>query len=99
VRRAGATVFEGTTSTGQLVRTLADLVTPLCAANDFPDGVVLATGTGIVPEMDFTLMSGDLVDIDIERVGRLTNPVTVGKEPFAWLSAGPDARPELEEAR
>ena len=99
VRRAGATAFEGTTSTGQLVRTLADLVTPLCAANDFPDGVVLATGTGIVPEMDFTLMAGDLVDIDIERVGRLTNPVTVGKEPFAWLSAGPDARPELEEAR
>lgn len=99
VRRAGAPVFSGSTSTARLARPLDELVTALCAPNDFPDGVILATGTGIVPEMDFRLRSGDLVDIDIEDVGRLTNPVAVGKEPFAWLSAAQHPRPHLEEAR
>lgn len=99
VRRDGATAFEGSTSTGRLARTLEDLVTALCAASYFPDGVVLATGTGIVPEMDFTLLAGDLVEIEVEHVGRLTTPVTVGKDPFARLSDDPDTRPQLEEAR
>jgi 2-dehydro-3-deoxy-D-arabinonate dehydratase len=99
VQRVGSTAFEGSTSTARLARTLPDLVDALCAASDFPDGVVLATGTGIVPEMDFALQEGDLVQIDIEQVGRLANQVVVGKYPFGWLSAEPTERPKLEEAR
>ena len=99
VHRDGRTAFEGSTSTSRLARTLPDLVDALCAAYDFPDGVVLATGTGIVPEMDFALQEGDLVEIDIEQVGRLTNQVVVGKYPFGWLYADPTDRPKLEEAR
>lgn len=99
VRRGATIAFEGTTSTGKLARSLPDLVAGLCAPNDFPDGVVLATGTGIVPELDFTLRAEDVVEIEIEEVGRLTNPVMVGKEAFAWLAADPTARPQLEEAR
>jgi len=99
VHRDGRTAFEGSTSTSRLARTLPDLVDALCAAYDFPDGVVLATGTGIVPEMDFALQEGDLVEIDIEQVGRLTNQVVVGKYPFGWLYADPADRPKLEEAR
>jgi 2-dehydro-3-deoxy-D-arabinonate dehydratase len=87
IRRDGADVFTGTTSTKQLVRELQDLVDVLFAANEFPDGVILATGTGIVPELDFALRAGDEVAISISEVGTLTNTVAVGREPFAFLAA------------
>jgi 2-dehydro-3-deoxy-D-arabinonate dehydratase len=102
IRRDGTPVFTGTTSTRQLARRLDDLVDHLCRANTFPDGAVLATGTGIVPEMDFALQPGDEVDIEIHEVGRLRNTVAVGVEPFTWLDrdgrSGP-ARPHQEETR
>ena len=78
--------FSGETSTAQLARSLSDLVDYLCRANHFPDGAALATGTGIVPELDFTLQPGDVVEIEIDDVGRLVNTVAMGKEPFAWLN-------------
>jgi 2-dehydro-3-deoxy-D-arabinonate dehydratase len=86
VRREGTEVFSGETSTRQLARPLAELVDYVCRANDFPDGVLLATGTGIVPELGFALRSGDEIEIDIEEIGRLVNTVEVGKEPFTWLN-------------
>ncbi|WBQ05953.1 fumarylacetoacetate hydrolase family protein [Kribbella sp. CA-293567] len=87
IRRDGADVFTGTTSTQQLVRDLQDLIDTLVGPNDFPDGVILATGTGIVPELDFALRAGDQVAISISEVGTLTNTVAVGREPFAFLAA------------
>jgi len=36
---------------------------------------VLLTGTCIVPPNEFTLASGDRVDIDISGIGTLSNPV------------------------
>ena len=86
VRRAGADVFAGTTSTDQLVRGLQDLVDVLFTGNDFPDGVVLSTGTGIVPDLEFRLADGDVVTIEIDEVGTLTNTVATGKEPFRYLA-------------
>jgi 2-dehydro-3-deoxy-D-arabinonate dehydratase len=73
-------------------------VEALFVPNEFPDGVILATGTGIVPELDFALQAGDVVAISISEVGTLTNTVAVGKEPFGFLAAD-TARPALEEAR
>ena len=99
VHRDGSAAFAGNTSTATLARSLTDLVTVLGEANDFPDGVVLATGTGIVPEMDFTLLAGDQVEIEIDQVGRLTNEVRIGKDTFGWLSDDSSARPQMEEAR
>jgi 2-dehydro-3-deoxy-D-arabinonate dehydratase len=87
IRRDGADVFTGTTSTKQLIRELQDLIDVLFAPNEFPDGVILATGTGIVPELDFALRAGDEVAISISEVGTLTNTVAVGREPFAFLAA------------
>jgi 2-dehydro-3-deoxy-D-arabinonate dehydratase len=98
IRRDGVEVFTGTTSTEKLVRPLTELVAVLFAPNEFPDGVILATGTGIVPELDFALQAGDVVDISISEVGTLTNAVAVGKEPFEYLAAE-TARPALEESR
>ena len=43
--------------------------------NTFPQGVILLTGTGVVPPDDFALAAGDVVSIDITGIGRLTNPV------------------------
>jgi 2-dehydro-3-deoxy-D-arabinonate dehydratase len=37
--------------------------------------VVLATGTCLVPESDFTLTPGDEVRIEIDNLGRLVTPV------------------------
>jgi 2-dehydro-3-deoxy-D-arabinonate dehydratase len=85
VRRNGAAVFEGETTTANLARPIEELLDHLWSANHFPDGVALATGTGIVPELEFTLQPGDVVEIDVEEVGRLVNTVQVGKEPFTWL--------------
>lgn len=99
VRRVGAVAFEGSTSTATLARPLPDLVAALTAANDFPDGVVLATGTGIVPEMEFTLLDGDIVHIEVDQVGLLTNKVSLGKDAFDWLSDDTRPRPQLEAAR
>lgn len=89
VRRAGTEVFAGETSTSQLIRDLADLIDILFVGNDFPDGVILATGTGIVPDLDFKLHPTDTVHIAIDQIGTLTNPVTLGKTPFTFLSTNP----------
>ncbi|MDK3255024.1 fumarylacetoacetate hydrolase family protein [Blastococcus capsensis] len=75
VTREGATVFEGTTSTGRMRRSLPDLVGHLVRGMGFPAGAVLSTGTGIVPDLDFTLVDGDVVTVTVEHVGTLTNPV------------------------
>jgi 2-dehydro-3-deoxy-D-arabinonate dehydratase len=86
IERDGAEVFADTTSTGKLVRELQDLIDVLFLPNDFPDGVILATGTGIVPELDFALAEGDVITITVDEVGSLTNTVAVGREPFAFLA-------------
>ncbi|GAB2635493.1 fumarylacetoacetate hydrolase family protein [Kribbella swartbergensis] len=86
IRRGGDEVFTGTTSTSKLVRDLQDLIDVLFLPNDFPDGVILATGTGIVPELGFALAEGDVITITIDEVGTLTNTVAVGREPFAFLA-------------
>ena len=77
VRRDGTECFAGTTSTARMARGFAELVDWLFRALEFPAGMVLLTGTGLVPERGFTLRGGDIVDIDIAGIGRLRNPVTV----------------------
>ena len=80
VLRDGATVFAGTTSTARMRRTVDELVECLFRAQDFPAGAVLSTGTGIVPDLDFTLRPGDVVDVTVAEVGTLSNPVTTVAE-------------------
>ncbi|GAB7039179.1 MULTISPECIES: fumarylacetoacetate hydrolase family protein [Catenuloplanes] len=91
VRRGGEVAFEGATSTSLLHRALDDLVEHLFRCTHFPEGAILSTGTGLVPPMDFTLREGDVVEIGVESVGTLTNPVvTAAPEAFAWLAARAD---------
>ena len=77
IERAGATVFSGDTHTARIQRTVTDLVDYLGRCLTFPDGVVLLTGTGVVPPDDFTLAPDDLVRIRIDGVGLLENTVKI----------------------
>jgi 2-dehydro-3-deoxy-D-arabinonate dehydratase len=78
ILRDGATAFAGETSTRKIVRPYDELIGYLGRDNLFPDGVVLLTGTGIVPPDDFSLAAGDEVVIRIEGIGELRNPVVRG---------------------
>jgi 2-dehydro-3-deoxy-D-arabinonate dehydratase len=75
IRRGGRVLFDGDTSTSQIHRTFEDLVGYLRRHNEFPDGVFLMTGTGIVPPSELTLEDGDEVEIAIDGIGSLRNPV------------------------
>jgi 2-dehydro-3-deoxy-D-arabinonate dehydratase len=75
IERGGNIVFEGTSSLGAMKRMPDELVSWLGRENSFPDGVVLLTGTGIVPPDEFTLNPGDAVSIHATGIGRLTNRV------------------------
>jgi 2-dehydro-3-deoxy-D-arabinonate dehydratase len=80
ITRDGAVAWSGSTSTSQIKRSLPSLVDCLFAEQDFPDGAIISTGTGIVPEITFTLADGDTVTIEIDQVGVLTNTVVAGKD-------------------
>ena len=69
--------WQAETSLGSLNRTLEDLVTYLFRCQDFPHGVILSTGTGIVPPLDISLEANDVVEIDVAGLGKLTNTVEV----------------------
>jgi 2-dehydro-3-deoxy-D-arabinonate dehydratase len=78
VTRGDAVAFEGETGLDRMARPLEELVDWLGRENEFPNGVILLTGTGVVPPDDFTLNAGDVVAITIDGIGTLTNPVVVG---------------------
>lgn len=68
-------MFSGEISIDRIKRKLADLAEYLFREMSFPNGAYLMTGTGIVPNNDFTLLSGDVVNITIEGIGILSNEV------------------------
>ena len=77
VERNGATVWSGMTSTDQMKRPVSVLLEYLFSHLQFPEGVVLSTGTGIVPPLDFSLLPMDRVAVDISGVGRIENEVAL----------------------
>lgn len=78
IARRGVEIFRGETNVGQMKRTFEDLISWLGRDNSFPNGVILLTGTGVVPPNDFTLQAEDVVSIDITGIGTLTNTVAQG---------------------
>lgn len=85
VRRGDSVFFEGSTRTSSMRRGYAELVSWLFRAEYFPDGVVLSTGTGIVPALGDSLRSGDIVRVAIEQVGTLTNEMCDDADVFDGL--------------
>jgi 2-dehydro-3-deoxy-D-arabinonate dehydratase len=75
--RAGQQVFLGETSVAQIKRSFTELTQYLLRSQEFPQGVILLTGTGVVPGDNFTLAEGDKTMIEISGIGTLTNTVAV----------------------
>lgn len=75
INRGGSTVFEGTIPISQMKRTPGELVSFVFRECSFPHGCLIMTGTGIVPEHDFTLKAGDEIRISIDGIGTLVNEV------------------------
>ena len=78
IRRDEEIAFEGSTSVAQMARSFENLIGWLARDNSFPTGAFLLTGTGIVPDSSFTLMSDDVVEISIDGIGTLINPIVQG---------------------
>lgn len=78
IHRGSDVVFEQGTHASEMARTFEDLVSWLGRDNTFPHGAFLLTGTGIVPDSNFTLQAGDRVDISITGVGTLSNHIVQG---------------------
>lgn len=78
ILRGGAIEFKGESSIAEMARSFENLISWLLRENSFPHGVLLMTGTGIVPDSGFTLEPGDVVNISIDGIGTLSNPVVRG---------------------
>jgi 2-dehydro-3-deoxy-D-arabinonate dehydratase len=82
IERDNKQVWKGETSTRELRRKLDDLIAYLFCEDNFPDGVFLSTGAALTPEPSFILQAGDIIEIAIENLGTLRNPVVQGKSAF-----------------
>jgi 2-dehydro-3-deoxy-D-arabinonate dehydratase len=79
ISRGGSVAWAGTSSTSGLYRKIDELTSYLFREDEFPAGVVLSTGTSLVPDLPFTLEPGDEIRIKISEIGELVNPVVRGK--------------------
>lgn len=77
IYRDEKTCFKDTISLSRMKRSLEELAAYLCRGFEFPTGAFLMTGTCLVPDNDFTLQEGDVVEISIENIGTLINTVAV----------------------
>jgi len=75
IRRADGVVADETTTLAQMKRSPSELVEWLFRDNAHPAGCLLMTGTGIVPPDELSLEAGDVVDIAIDGIGTLSNPM------------------------
>ncbi|HXD99892.1 MAG TPA: fumarylacetoacetate hydrolase family protein [Candidatus Acidoferrum sp.] len=75
IQRGGRRLYEGRVNTKEMKRQCPDLVSWLGRSNTCPPGTLLSTGTGILVPDEHALADGDVVEITLERVGTLRNPV------------------------
>ncbi|HET7357623.1 MAG TPA: fumarylacetoacetate hydrolase family protein [Nocardioidaceae bacterium] len=88
IHRDGEVLFGDSVPLSAMRRRPDELLEWLFSALDFPVGVVLLTGTSIVPPPEFTLRAGDRVDISVAGVGTLSNPVAEVGRPIPTCQAG-----------
>ena len=80
IERGGTIVWQAETSLKSLNRSFNDLIDYLFKCQHFPVGVILSTGTGIVPPLDISLVAGDEVTITVDQIGTLINKVSLTPE-------------------
>ncbi len=92
ISRGGQTAWEGSSSTSGLRRRIDELAGYLFREDDFPDGVMLSTGTSLVPDLPFTLQADDEIRVRIDQIGELVNLVVRGKAAVAAAIRAPAVR-------
>ena len=75
VLRDGDTLYQGDVNTSQINWKFEELTEFLMRDNPIPFGTVVSTGTGIIVPNDLPLAAGDVVQIEIDGFGTLSNPV------------------------
>ena len=75
IERDGAVLWSDSAPVSRLKRGIDELVGYLLRELDFPQGVVLLTGTCLVPPETVSLRPGDEVVMALSGVGELRNPV------------------------
>lgn len=75
IERNKMVMYNDSITIDQMKRQHKELVSFLYRECSFPFGCFLMTGTGIVPPNSFTLVSGDIITITIENIGKLINTV------------------------
>lgn len=70
-----AVIYSDSTSSGNIGRSFEELNEYLYRDNPIPMGTVVSTGTGIMVPNEFALQDKDFVEIEIEGIGILKNPV------------------------
>jgi len=73
--RNGETIFSEATRTARLHQPIDEMVAWLCKDNPILPATVLSTGTGLVVPNPMALSDGDQVHIEVQGIGRLSNPV------------------------
>jgi 2-dehydro-3-deoxy-D-arabinonate dehydratase len=79
ILRGDRTIFSEATSTARLREPIEAMTAWLSRDNPVPPGTVFSTGTGIPVPDSMALREGDRVDIEVEGIGRLSNPVGRGR--------------------
>lgn len=77
IYRNGQKMFDDSTTLSKMKRSLNELAAWLYREFDFVHGCFLMTGTCVVPPNDFTLNENDIVNINIDGIGTLTNTIAV----------------------
>ena len=88
ITRGDEVAWQGEASTSGLRRRIPELAGYLFREDEFPAGVLLSTGTSLVPDLPFTLQAGDQVRISIPEIGDLVNPVVRGKAALSGQLSG-----------
>lgn len=73
IKRKDAVMYNDSVAISQMKRSHTELVEFLFRETSFPNGCFLMTGTCLVPPNDFTLQSGDEINITIDHIGTLQN--------------------------
>lgn len=75
VLRGDEVIYEGSVNTSQINWKFEQLTEFLMRDNPIPFGTIVSTGTGIIVPNDLPLAAGDIVNIEIDGFGTLSNPV------------------------
>ncbi len=75
INRYDKLIYQDEISVSQIKRSFTELVEYLFRSQAFHQGVVLLTGTGVVPDDNFSLQPRDKITINITGIGTLENQV------------------------